>query len=83
MSKMNNETHKVIIAKYIAYQYWAVPNDWNVEDCTVKYDTLYHKGEEVEGIRDDDIGYKYPDGDLDEAELDDYSMFFDCEDEEE
>lgn len=78
-SKMNNNTHKVIIAKYTAYQYWAVPIDWKVEDCSIRYDNLFHKDDCVEGVRCDDIDYKYPDGDLDEAELDDYAMFFDCE----
>jgi hypothetical protein len=40
----------------------------------VKYDTLYHKDDDcVEAHMPDD--HKYPDGDLDEGELEDYSFF--------
>jgi hypothetical protein len=80
---MNNKTHKVIVAEYISYQYWAVPIDWNLDDCDVKYDTLYHKDDKVEGVRHEANDWKYPHGRLVEDELYDYDSFFDCEEEEE
>lgn len=82
-SKMNNNTHKVIVAQYTTYQYWAVPIDWELDECSVKYDNLFYKDHCLDGVRDENVDYKYPDGDLREEELEDYSMFFDCEEEDE
>jgi hypothetical protein len=83
-TKMNNETHKVIFAKYTAYQYFAVPMDWKVEDCSVKYDTIRHKdGEEVTGVIQDDIVYTYPDDVIEShLELSHYDMYFSCDEDE-
>ena len=48
-TKMNNETHKVVVATYYAHEtIYAVPIDWNVKDITIRYGRVYYKGEQVE-----------------------------------
>jgi len=51
-TKMNNETHKVIIVRYHQPKtIYAVPKDWDVKDIRIDYDEherVYYKGVEVE-----------------------------------
>jgi hypothetical protein len=81
---MNSNTHKVIIATYYAPEtMYAVPIDWDVKDITIRYGTVYYKGEEVElesvEIEGDS---KYPRTieKTDEYDLEDY---FECDEAEE
>lgn len=76
--RMNAETHKVIRAVYTHYQFFAVPKEWEMDEIGVKYNTLYYKDEEVEGVLDADDGMKYPD-DITEEDFDEYNDFFDCD----
>jgi len=82
-TKMNSKTHKVIVATYcVPETIYAVPIDWNVDEITIKYGTVYYKGEEVELESVEMTGdSKYPSTieDTDDYELEDY---FDCEEDE-
>jgi hypothetical protein len=75
--KMNGETHKVIRAVYTTYQLFAVPKDWEMDDISVKYSTLYYKDEVVGGVLPE-LDMKYAD-DLTEEDFEDYECYFDCE----
>lgn len=46
MSKMNNNTHKVlsVTRKECVLVEFAVPNGWEISDLEVKGDKLYYKG---------------------------------------
>ena len=81
MSKINKNTHKVFLAKYIKYEVYAVPNAWEMEYVHIRRGILYHKdGERIEDpVELDNDDFKHPD-EVTEADIDEYEMFFDCED---
>jgi len=80
--KMNSNTHKIISAYYRKEALYAVPIEWDIEEISIKYGTIYYKGEEQDVPEEEYVGdYKYPDK-IEESELD-LEDYFDCEEEEE
>jgi hypothetical protein len=79
-TKMNSNTHKVVVAYYAPKTMYAVPIDWDVKDITIRYGTVYYKGTEVELESVEIEDSKYP---RTIQETDDYELetYFDCEDE--
>jgi hypothetical protein len=71
---------KVIIATYEVRSYFKVPIEWELEHIYFKWNHLYYKGEEiVVPIFEGDIDMKRADK-IEEADIDDYDGYFDCED---
>jgi hypothetical protein len=83
-TKMNSNTHKVVIAKYYPPKtIYAVPVDWDVEDITIRYGFVYYKGEEVQLESVELEGdTKYPKT-IEESDDFDLEQYFDCEEEDE
>ena len=44
MSKMNNQTHRVLEVSFYHDINYAVPKDWEMEDISFLGQTLYYKG---------------------------------------
>ena len=81
-TKMNSNTHKMIIATYTNEYLYAVPIDWKVNDIKIKDGTLYYKQKEQDVPKEGyEPNYTYPNQieDYEDGNLEDY---FDCEEDE-
>ena len=83
-TKMNSNTHKVIVARYNAPEtIYAVPIDWDLEKVCIRYGVFYYDGEKVYPPRVElETCGKFP---MDIEETDELKLeeFFDCEEDSE
>ena len=79
--KMNNTTHKVIVATSIPSEcVFAIPIDWKIEDIYVRYESLYYKDVLQEDVPFQEFESNADDTTIKEDDLDEYEDYFvDCE----
>ena len=74
---------KLLTAKYIQYEHYKIPLEWDVKDINIKWGTLYYKGEEVKvPYLEGELDMKRP-SEIEDDEVADLELYFDCEDDDE
>ena len=78
-TKMNSKTHKIISATYYpAQRHFVVPIDWDIDDISIKYDTVFHKQEFQDvPVYQMETDTKYPEN-VEDVDWEDFSGYFSC-----